>query len=197
MSENKDKKKIIEKIREDLLASDPMDYLEELSLPSLELLSRQIDAYNQRIRDEQNPIFSTMAFTTQFLPNFIVAKISQEMLTPYIVGQITNHFKPKEAAKIAMHFRKDYLGEVAIYADKKQVALITQELPFETAFSVMMEMIRKNYFARLGELADLLPPALLIQFLTRLKEKDHLLKIVEHMQNTELIRATLEKIGIH
>jgi len=196
MNEHSQKQQMIEKIREILLLERKIDYLSEMSLSSLELLFADIDEYIRKIAENQKPIFSTMAFATQFLPNFLVAKLSQEMLTPYIVGQVTNHFKPKEAARIALHFRKDFLGEVAIHADKNQVALITQELPFDVACQVMMEMVRKDYFARLGELADLLPVGLLVRFLMQFEQKAHLQKILEHMKDTELIQAVLKKIGL-
>lgn len=195
MEEKAKKESLKDRIRETILSENNLEYLDKLDSGELELLAKEIDDYNSRTRENQKPVYQTMAFTSQFLPNFMVAKISQEMLTPYIIGQVTNHFKPKDAAKIAVHFRKDFLGEVSVYAEKSHLALITQELPFDTAFSVFQEMLKKEYYSRIGELADLLPAELLVRFLKKFPDHGEIEKIIHHMQNTELVSEVLKKVG--
>jgi hypothetical protein len=188
-----EKQYYLDRIRESLNSPEDLAYLSKLDAGEIKDLSEQIEQYQSRVEEAQKPIYQTMAFATQFLPNFLVAKISQEMLTPFVIGQVTNCFKPKDAAKIATHFRKEFLGEVALYADRKHTAAITVELPFDIAYGVMTEMIRKGYFSRLGELADELPESLLMRFLQKFTSPSDVAKIAMHMTNTGMIQSIFSK----
>lgn len=179
----------INKIKEILLTEEDLSFLEKLGEEGIDKLQKAIDAYIQRNYEEQKPVYQTMAFATGLLPNFIVAKLAQEMLNPYIVGQVTNYLKPKDAAKISQNFNYTYLAEVALHADRLHLSKITQELPFEMAYKIMRIMIDKGYFARIGELADNLPESLLKRFLERFDDPQEVAKIMIHMENMNIIYA--------
>lgn len=179
----------LNKIKEILLTNEDLSFLAPLGEEGVEKLQRILDEYIHKNYEEQKPVYQTMAFTTGFLPNFIVAKIAQEMLNPYIVGQVTNYLTPKDAARIAQNFQLSYLAEVALYADRLHLSKITQELPFEMAYKIMKIMINKGYFARIGELADHLSENLLKRFLERFDNPEEVAKIMIHMENLNVIYA--------
>ncbi len=179
----------LNKIKEILLSEEDVSFLTPLGEEGIEKLQKILDDYIHKNYEEQKPVYQTMAFATGLLPNFIVAKIAQEMLNPYIVGQVTNYLKPKDAARIGQNFNLPFLAEVALHADRFHLSKITQELPFEMAYKIMRIMIQKGYFARIGELADNIPESLLKKFLERFDDPEEVARIMIHMENLNIIYA--------
>jgi len=177
------------KLKETFLSEEDFSFLTPLGEEGIDKLQAIVDRYNQKIEEGQKPVYKTMAFATQFLPNFIVARIAQDMLNTYIVGQVTNYLSPKDAAKLGQSFPPTYLAEIALYADKLHLAKITNELPFEIAYSVMRNMLQKGYISRIGELADHLTEKLLKKFLERFTDPEEVAKIMIHMTNMPIIYA--------
>jgi hypothetical protein len=177
------------KLKETFLSEDDFTFLSPLGEEGIDKLQAIVDQYNQRTEEGQKPVYQTMAFATQFLPNFLISKIAMDMLSPYIVGQVTNCLKPKEAAKLGQNFPNHYLAEVALHAEKLHLSKVAQELPFETAYSIMRTMYQKGYISRIGELADNLPEKLLKKFLERFNDPEEVARIMIHMENMPVIFA--------
>lgn len=179
----------INKLKETFLSEEDFSFLSPLGEEGIEKLQVIIDHYNQKTEEGQKPVYKTMAFATQFLPNFMVTKIAQDMLNTYIVGQVTNYLSAKDAAKLGQSFPNPYLAEVALYADKHHLAKITQELPFDTAYAIMKIMFQKGYISRIGELADHISEKLLRKFLEKFNDPEEVARIMVHMNNLPIIYA--------
>ena len=112
--------------------------------------------YIQRTEDLQKPVFKVMAVATQFIPNFIIAKLAHDYLTPYIIAQVVIYMDPKAAAKIGKSLRIDYMGQVALYASPEITARIGNLMEPPIVAQVVKDLSLKNFNAKLGELADLI-----------------------------------------
>ena len=188
-----DKQHLLANIKEILHSDSEFAELSKASKESLEELIQEIKSYTEKIQEEQKPVFKIMATATAFLPNFLISKLAQEMLTPYLVAQVTNHLSPRDAAKIGVYFEKPFLGEVALYAEIQHVAAITKEMPFDVAFTILDNMLKKNYHHRIAQIADRLPIDLLVRFLAKFKDAEPVAKIMQYMENTATIDAVFGK----
>lgn len=203
---------VIESIKELLVAENNLDFLRSVADDTLQNLHKELLSYQHRTDELQKPVYKVMAVSTQFIPNFIIAKLAHDFLTPYIIAQVCIHMEPKAAAKIARSLNKDYMGEVAVYGDLEVIARIANEMDPQLITDVVKEMIKFDFFNKLGELATLLHDPTLGKVVNRLRDPASTAKIIESMSDTdkvvrisrdlakdvkEKIKEELRKIGLN
>lgn len=185
------KKNLIDEIKETLVTSSDLNFLLELSETQLEKIHKEITEYIRRTEELQKPIFKVMAVTTQFLPNFIIAKLAHDYLTPYIIAQVVLYMDPKAAAKIGKSLRIDYMAQVALYANPEITARIGNFMEPQLVAQVVREMAARNFYAKLGELADLLDDRMLVEITKALRDGSIVGKIANTMMNQEKLSRVI------
>jgi hypothetical protein len=178
---------IAENIKEMLVSDASMAYLGELPEKHLEQLYADLQAYMKRLDENQRPLFKAIAISTSFIPNFILAKLAHDYFTPYIVAQICEYMDPKAAAKIGKSLRVDYMGEVALNGDPKITAKIGDFMDVDLVVSVVREMVKRSFFMKLGELADLLGENHLKNVMLKINDNNAILQVGIHMKDEEKI----------
>ena len=184
----REKHAIIANIRELLVSENQMAYLDSLPEEDLHRHEQEIQNYIQKVEDEAKPLYKVCALTTKFVPNFILAKMGQDYLSPFIISQITIYMDPKAAAGIGKSFRPDYLGEVTIYTKPELSAVIGSHMGMPHIFNIYKEMLRKGFFLRAAEIADLQPDKDLIAVTQKADNPGHSAKVLRYMKNPAKIR---------
>lgn len=172
----------IERIQELLVTDNTLEFLKGLDEPVLKELKQVLEDYIQRIEENQKPVYKVMAMACKFIPNFIIANLAQSFLTPYIVGQITHYLDPKESGKIGRSFKHTFLTDVTLYVEPALTAKIADHMGVVMVQKVIEELLKKEQFHRLGELADELSPTLLKQITGKVGPAE-LGQIVSYMKN--------------
>jgi hypothetical protein len=179
------KKSLIEELKETLVTKSDLSFLSALDEAMLEKIYKEIQNYIRRTEELQKPIFKVMAVATQFIPNFIIAKLAHDYLTPYIIAQVVIYMDPKAAAKIGKSLRIDYLGQVALYANPEITARVGNHMEPQLVAQVVKDLSAKNFYAKLGELADLLDENMLVEIIKVLRDGRIVGNIAHTMMNQE------------
>lgn len=178
---------LIEEIKETLVTESDLAFLRDMDENHLEKIHREIHDYIQRTEEQQKPVFKVMAVATQFIPNFIIAKLAHDYLTPYIIAQVVIYMDPKAAAKIGKSLRIDYMGQVALYASPEITARIGNLMEPQLVAQVVKDLSVKNFNAKLGELADLLDDKMMVEIIKVLRDGKIVGNIAHSMMNQEKI----------
>jgi hypothetical protein len=204
------KESLIEELKETLVTSTDLSFLASLDEAILEKIHKEIHDYIRRTEEQQKPVFKVMAVATQFIPNFIIAKLAHDYLTPYIIAQVVIYMDPKAAAKIGKSLRIDYMGQVALYANPEITARIGNLMEPNLVAQVVKDLANKNFHGKLGELADLLDDKMMIEIIRVLRDgrivgnianammnQEKILRIVPHMPPDvrSAARAQLQSLG--
>lgn len=178
---------IIEEIKESLVTETDLSFLDKLDDGTLEKIHAEIKGYIHRTEELQKPVFKVMAVSTQFIPNFIIAKLAHDYLTPYIIAQVVIYMDPKAAAKIGKSLRIDYMGQVALYASPEITARIGNLMEPPLVAQVVKDLATKNFHAKLGELADLLDDKMMVELIKVMRDGKIVGNIANAMMNQEKI----------
>ncbi|MFZ5628285.1 MAG: hypothetical protein ACOY5B_04095 [Spirochaetota bacterium] len=185
------KEDIAESIKELLVSETDMSYLAELPEKPLQQLYTDLQTYMKRLDENQRPVFKAIAISTSFIPNFIIAKLAHDYFTPYIVAQVCEYMDPKAAAKIGKSLRVDYMGEVAVNGDPKVTARIGDCMDVDIVVNVVREMVKRSFFMKLGELADLLNENHLKNVMLKVNDNNAILQVGMHMNDeAKIIRLS-------
>ncbi|HRP69112.1 MAG TPA: hypothetical protein PLY93_06240 [Turneriella sp.] len=178
---------LISEIKEILVTENDLSYLEKIDDKTIEKIHKEIQGYIQRTEELQKPVFKVMAVATQFIPNFIIAKLAHDYLTPYIIAQVVIYMDPKAAAKIGKSLRIDYMGQVALYANPEVTARVGNLMEVNITAQVVKDLVTKNFTGKLGELADLLDDKVLLDIVNALRDGKIVGNIANAMMNHEKI----------
>lgn len=178
---------MIEEIKESLVTESDLGFLKSLDETTLEKIHKEIHDYIHRTEELQKPVFKVMAVSTQFIPNFIIAKLAHDYLTPYIIAQVVIYMDPKAAAKIGKSLRIDYMGQVALYASPEITARIGNLMETNIVAQVVKDLAAKNFHSKLGELADLLEDRVMLEIIKVLRDGKIVGNIANSMVNEEKI----------
>lgn len=181
------KQSLIEEIKETLVTDSDLGFLQDMDETHLQKIYKEIHEYIHRTEEQQKPVFKVMAVATQFIPNFIIAKLAHDYLTPYIIAQVVIYIDPKAAAKIGKSLRIDYMGQVALYASPEITARIGNLMEPQIVAQVVQDLSTKNFNAKLGELADLLDDKMMIEIIKVLRDGRIVGNIAHSMMNQEKI----------
>lgn len=181
------KQDFIEEIKETLLTESDLSFLQNIDEGHLQKIHKEIHDYIHRTEEQQKPVFKVMAVATQFIPNFIIAKLAHDYLTPYIIAQVVIYMDPKAAAKIGKSLRIDYMGQVALYANPEITARIGNLMEPQIVAQVVKDLSSKNFNAKLGELADLLDDKMMVEIIKVLRDGRIVGNIAHSMMNQEKI----------
>jgi hypothetical protein len=181
------KESLVEEIKESLVTENDLSYLRNLDEPTLEKIHKEIHDYISRTEELQKPVFKVMAVSTQFIPNFIIAKLAHDYLTPYIIAQVVIYMDPKAAAKIGKSLRIDYMGQVALYASPESTARIGNLMEINIVAQVVKDLAAKNFHGKLGELADLLDDNVMLEIVKTLRDGKLVGNIAHAMINQDKI----------
>ncbi|MBS0619295.1 MAG: hypothetical protein JSR44_13995 [Spirochaetes bacterium] len=182
-----DKEQISGKIKEMLVSETDMSYLAQIPEKHLEQLHKDLTAYMERLDANQKPVFKAIAISTSFIPNFIIAKLAHDYFTPYIVAQVCEYMEPKAAAKIGKSLRVDYMGQVAVNADPKITARIGDLMEVDLIVSVVRDMVKRQFYLKLGEIADLLNENHLKNVMLKINDDNAILQVGIHMKDEDKI----------
>lgn len=181
------KESLVEEIKESLVTDNDLTYLRNLDEPTLEKIHKEIHDYIHRTEELQRPVFKVMAVSTQFIPNFIIAKLAHDYLTPYIIAQVVIYMDPKAAAKIGKSLRIDYMGQVALYASPEITARIGNLMETNIVAQVVKDLAAKNFASKLGELADLLDDKVMLEIIKVVRDGKIVGNIANSMMNQDKI----------
>lgn len=115
------------------------------------------NSISNAIQKDQSHVWEPLARVVKFIPNFLNAKISEEVLGPHITANITYHVGVKDAISISNFFSNKFFADVMEHVLPEKIQGILAEAPYEKMRIVLIELLnRKNYY-HLSNLMDYVP----------------------------------------
>ena len=98
-----------------------------------------------------------MAKVSKFMPNFLNAKVTEDILGPSIAANLSYHLPAKDALGIAAYFSIPFFCDVLEHLVPEKIVDMIKQSPFDLMRRAVNELIkRKNYFL-IGSLIDYTP----------------------------------------
>lgn len=131
--------------------------LDFLSVHPQEKLSYLRHHISSAIQSEQSGVWEPLAKVTKFFPNFLNAKVSEEVLGPHITANITYHVNVKDAINISNFFSLKFFADVMEHVLPERVEPILDAAPPEKMKQVLIELLKRKNYAQISGLMDYTP----------------------------------------
>ena len=185
----------VEMIKEILVSENDLSFLHQAPKEVVQKLHAELQAYIQRTEEAQKPVYRVMAAATKFIPNFFIAKLAQDFLTPYIIAQVTLYLDAKDSANIGKSFPPEYLGKVALYVEPRLTSQIADHMGIGHVQKVVDEMIRLRFYRKLAEVSDYMNERMLIDLVSKINSSNDIAQIAEHMQDEHRLRRVAQTLS--
>jgi len=169
------------------LASEKWEFVAKLNLDEQNKLYELIQ---KLLEEEGGVLFSTLGVISKILPNFLNAKIAQEMMGPKMVARMTTYIPSKKAIEVAKVMKIEFLAEVAIHLNPGKVVEIIEGSPDTLLINISGVLLKKGNYDVLGSYSDHLSHTKLKALAEKLKDPHGLVQIANMMKNKDRIIET-------
>ncbi len=174
------------------ISGEEFSFLNKLTGQEIGSLKNQILLSMQ---NGQREIFVTIAKVSRFMPNFLNAKVSQDILGPQITANLSYFLTAKEAIAIAGYFPTKFFADVIEFLVPEKVSEMIGLTPFDQMKKAVDELIsRKNFFI-IGSLMDFTPIESVDKMARGLTNPEHLIQITYNCQNKKRVLELFQAYG--
>lgn len=191
MSDSFDKKTEIQKLAH-LLHTDSqsIEYFDKLSVENLKHINELL---NNALLGDESPLWGRLAQVTKFIPNFINAKIAQDILGAQITANLTYHMSVKDAISIARHFSIPFLVDTAEKLIPQKAEKIVQEFPIDLIRKMIKEMLKKSMHYTMGSYVDFLPQQTILTLMKEIPDEEDILKTAVFAERKDRLADLFEE----
>jgi len=183
-----------------------LEFLSGLSVESLSFLRMKITS---AILEEQSGVWEPLARVSKFMPNFLNAKVSEDILGPKITANITYHVPTKDALVIASYFSTKFFCDVLEHIVPEKIEHIIKESPNDLMKKVVHELRRRENYLLIGSLIDYTPISTvhkislevndseMIQIMDYITRRDRLVELLDLYDDSKilgLVRASIKLV---
>lgn len=181
---------VIEKLAYVLRKSpEELPYLEKLSKTELENLH---SVTVSRVYSESNPAWEKLAAVAKFIPNFINARIAEDILGEEITASLSYHLPVKDAVSISGHLKTPFLGRVAERLVPEKAVDLILAYPLKDLLRIVDELLRNKKHYTMGTFVDFLPHNRLHEIATEIKSEEELMRIAVYASRKDHLAGMLE-----
>lgn len=183
----------LETLRELWLTDTDLTFLADLPPETLSRLVREVEAHHQRTTASQRTVYETLARTTRFIPNFMVAKLGAG-LGAYVQARICEYLEPKAAAALAKAFDPATVAEISLHLDTVLAAQIAAHTDIDTLEKITELLHERGLARRLGEISDALDERVLEKLVQRIRDPARIAAVASHMAAYDKMAAVLRRL---
>ncbi len=186
MNDISEKSILIQKIIR-VLKVNPSKYsfLERLEVEELSELN---DGIQDALFSDQAEHWIRVAKVVKYFPNYMNAKISEQVLGAYITANICYHVETKDLVGIAKHLSIPFLGEVAENIIPAKSYRIVNEMPISTVQKVTEYLMKKEQHFVVASFIEVVERRRLTELIDAIQKESDLIKCSEFIRNAELLK---------
>ncbi len=194
MSDDKEKKDFELHSIKNLLGikTNEFEFLSKLKVEEIALLKNQVLTAMQ---DGQKEIFQTIAKVSRFMPNFLNAKVSHDILGPQITANLSYFLTPREAISIASHFSTSFFSDIIEHLVPERISEMIALTPFDQMRKAVNELIQRGNFFVIGSLIDYTPIDSVDKIARGIPNADHLILITYNCQDKARVLDLFQNFG--
>lgn len=161
---------------------EELGYLDKLEAGELFDLKNSIaDA----ILNEHADSWEKLAKVSKFMPNFINAKIAQEVLGPSLTANFTYFIPVKDAINISAHFSKKFMADVSEHLNPSRLEPLLKEFPNERIKKIISELEERNGYYTMGNFLDYMPQDKILTLSEQIKSEETLIRTASYCNKKE------------
>lgn len=199
------KKTALQKLAHQLNTSEnEINFLEKHSQKELDFLNEKL---SEAIIEEQSGIWQPLAKVSKYMPNFLNAKVSEDILGAQITANLTYYMPVKDAVSISNYFSVSFLTDVMEHVNPARVEAVIKASPMHRMKQIVYELIkRKKYFVVAGlidhtpvninvEVSKNITPEDLVELSTLINRTDVMAEVMEYYpdkKNKEILIRAIE-----
>lgn len=176
-----------------VLGSKPeqLQSLDKLDVPALRALRERITA---SLFDADRHLFQRVAAATKLVPVAVAALIAEKALGPLLCARVAGSLPTDRAIDIARRQKTDFLAEVCLQIDPRQVRDLIAGMPVPQTVEVAVELARRREYITMGRFVDSLPEASMRAILKALTDDEALLRIGFFVEDPSQLSAVIDML---
>ncbi|MCO5234011.1 MAG: hypothetical protein LC105_11525 [Chitinophagales bacterium] len=186
MADTNEKSILINKIAHIIkVNATTISFLNKLDIEEISLLN---DSFQDAIFSDQAESWVRVAKVVKYFPNYMSAKVSEQVLGAYITANICYFVDMRDLIGIAKHLSTPFLAEVAENIIPSKANRIVNELPIGLVQNVTEYLMRKEQHFVVSSFIEVVERKRLMQLIDAIKSEVDLLKSAEFIRNPELLK---------
>lgn len=174
-----------------LPVSEDSEYLEKLSAENLAHLG---DLIAGSFMHEQDKVYRSLAAVAKFMPDFINARVAQEILGPRITAAITGALPVKKAVAVAGHLSIDFLTKTSEYLLPFTVKKLVSQMPESLLRQLVAQLEAGEKWYIMASFVDEMQAEQVLNLMTSIQHEQSLLLIAGYSRKKHLIAGLVPSL---
>lgn len=186
MNDLSEKSVLIQKIIRILkVKPESFSFLEKLTADELSDLN---DGVQDALFSDQAEHWKRVAKVAKYFPNYMNAKVSEQVLGAYITANICYHIETKDLIGISKHLSVPFLAEVTENIIPAKSHRVVNEMPVPVIQKVIEYLMKKEQHFVVASFIEVVERKRLMQLIDSIPKESDLLKSSEFIRNAELLK---------
>lgn len=181
-----EKEALINKIRYVLKADATSSvYLEKLEVDELSVLNDQIQ---DALFSDQSEHWKRVAKVTKYVPNFMSAKICEQVIGPQVTSYVCYHIDAKDLAGVSKYLSTPFMGEVTQHLIPSKSDRVVNEMPLSIIKEVVRYLMKKQQHFVVASFIEVIQRKRLLDLLDSIHSEEDLVLCAQFIRNVELLK---------
>ncbi len=170
---------------------EQLESLTKLDAPAIRALRERISA---SLFDADRHLFQRIATATKLVPAAVAGLIAEKALGPLLCARVAGSLPADRAIDIAKRQKTDFLAEVCLQIDPRQVRELIAGMPVQQSVEVAIELSRRREYITMGRFVDSLPEPSMRAILKALTDDETLLRIGFFVEDPSQLSAVIDML---
>ncbi|MCO5248326.1 MAG: hypothetical protein M9887_05180 [Chitinophagales bacterium] len=181
-----DRNAVLKRLRFILMVNDEAStYLEKLETDELELLNDQIQ---NMMYEDQVDKWQKVAKLVKFFPNYVNAKMSEQVLGAQITAQISYHVSTPDLVGIAKRLSTPFMAEVTEHIIPSKASRIVNDTPIEIVEGVVAQLMREKKHFVVSSFIEVVDSNRLKKIIDSIRKPSDLVLSAQYIQNPNILK---------
>lgn len=181
-----EKEVLIKKIRYVLKTEvSSSKYLEKLEVDDLILLNDQIQ---DALFNDQSEQWKRIAKVVKFFPNYMNAKVSEQVIGAQITANICYHIDSSDLIGVSKHLSIPFMAEVTEHIIPSKSERIVNEMPLPIIKKVVSYLMKKKQHIVVASFIEVVQRKRLVELVDAISSEDDLVLCAQYIRNIELLK---------
>lgn len=160
-------------------------YLEKLEVNELSALNDQIQ---DALFSDQSEHWKRVAKVTKFVPNFMSAKICEQVIGPQVTSYVCYHIDAKDLAGVSKYLSTPFMAEVTQHLIPSKSDRVVNEMPLSTIKEVVKYLMRKQQHFVVASFIEVIHRKRLMELVDSIHSEEDLVLCAQYIRNVELLK---------
>ncbi len=144
-------------------------------------------ALDDRVFDQQRPLFRWFAAWVRWLPIWLSVLLVRFWIGPLLATRIAGELPAWRAAEIAEHLPTAFMADVAMGFDPRGARELVRLLAVPQVVEIAEVLLQRRDFMTMGRFVGLLPDSVVQEVAATIEDEGDLLEIIFHLDSRERI----------